>query len=301
MKFKELSKKWKVTVVVLSVLTILFIAIIGVFNVFLNSYRKNNADMRAVLRKGDSELIGRRFEVPRGHKKSVNVNLYIPNNPEEDKLPVIFNIHGGGFVGGDADVLDTQSDRIANEWNVIVVTVNYTKADVEPIAYGAEEIKDTVLYFANNANTYNADATKFSVMGYSAGAFYSAEATKLLEKSHFNIESLILCYPWTVGLRTEDLNQEWPATLFILAGQDPISQKAKSYVASMKDVGIHTEVMEYKNAVHSFIESNNPEGQKDTSFEMKNVINTEQESLARQAENDIKEWIDSITASLSGS
>ncbi len=296
MKFKELSIKWKVTLVTLAVFTTLFITIIGVFSVFLNSYRKSNANMRDAIRKSDGELIGMRFEVPREHKKSVNVNVYIPNNPGKDKLPVLFNIHGGGFVGGDADVLDTQSDRIANEWNVIVVTVNYTKADVESIAYGAEEIKDTVLYFANNANTYNADEKKFSVMGYSAGAFYSAEATKLLEKSHFNIESLILCYPWTVGLRTKDLNQEWPATLFILAGQDPISQKAKSYVESMKDVGIQTEVKEYKNAVHSFIESNNPEGQKDTSVEMKDVINPEQESLARQAENDIKEWIDSITS-----
>lgn len=55
-----------------------------------------------------------------------------------------FYIHGGGFVGGDAYVPDTQSHRIANEWNAIVVTINYTKADVKPVSYGTEEIRDAV-------------------------------------------------------------------------------------------------------------------------------------------------------------
>ena len=60
-------------------------------------------------------------------------------------MPVVFNIHGGGVVGGDADVLDTQSERIANEWNVVVVTINYTKADVKPVSFGSEEIRDGMM------------------------------------------------------------------------------------------------------------------------------------------------------------
>ena len=60
-------------------------------------------------------------------------------------MSVVFNIHGGGFVGGDADVLDTQSERIANEWNVVVVTINYTKADVKPVSFGSEEIRDGMM------------------------------------------------------------------------------------------------------------------------------------------------------------
>ena len=50
-------------------------------------------------------------------------------------------------------------------------------------------------------------------------------------------------------------------------------------------------MIEYGNAVHSFIESNNPEGAVDGSVDMSDVINPEQESLAREAEAAISEWI----------
>lgn len=63
-----------------------------------------------------------------------------------------------------------------------------------------------------------------------------------------------------------------PPTLFILSGQDPISQKAKSFVKAMESAGLEMEVIEYENAVHSFIESNNPEGRVEGSIDMSDVI-----------------------------
>lgn len=71
---------------------------------------------------------------------------------------------------------------------------------------------------------------------------------------------LVLCYPWTTGLDADKLEEDFPPTLFVLSGQDTISQKAKSYVKDMESAGLEVEVIEYDNAVHSFIESNNPEG-----------------------------------------
>ena len=70
------------------------------------------------------------------------------------------------------------SERISEEWGVIVVTVNYTKADVKPILYGAKDIRDIVLYFADNADKYHADASRFTLMAYNAGAYYASEATR---------------------------------------------------------------------------------------------------------------------------
>ena len=130
-------------------------------------------------------------------------------------------------------------------------------------------------------------------MGYSAGAYYAAESAGMLQNSDVKPAGLVLCYPWTTGLSTKELSSEWCPTLFILAGQDQISQNAKSYAESMKNAGIKVEIMEYENAVHSFIESNNPEGMIDSSEDMRDVINSEQEKLAREAENFIKEWISS--------
>ena len=107
-----------------------------------------------------------------------------------------------------------------------IVTINYTKADVKPISYGSKEIRDVVLYFVDNAKTYGVDPSKFTLMGYSAGAYYAADSTRLLQKADFDMASLVLCYPWTTGLDAKKLEKDFPPTLFILSGQDPISQKA---------------------------------------------------------------------------
>lgn len=293
MKFKELPKKWKITIITFAVLTLIFTAAIVLFASFWGEYQKSCTAMRAPLKKPDDERIGERIEILREHKDPVAVNLYVPNDVDGNKLPVVINIHGGGFVGGDADVLDTQSDRIANEWNAIVVSVNYTKADVKPISYGSEEIRDTVLYFARHAEEYNADAARIYIMGYSAGAYYAAESARMLQESNFEAAGLVLCYPWTTGLSTNALSSEWCPTLFILAGQDQISQNAKPYAESMKNAEIEVEMKEYASAVHSFIESNNPEGAIGSAENMSDVINSEQEKLARKAECFIKEWISS--------
>lgn len=291
MRFRELPKKWKAHIIILAFISVLFLILLVMFNLFLHSYRAENAMQRAKFAKNDSELIGERIEIQRDGKAGVKANLYVPETIGDELRPVVFNIHGGGFVGGDADVLDTQSDRIANEWNVVVVTINYTKADVKPISYGSGEIRDAVLYFADNAEIYGADPSKFTLMGYSAGAYYAADSARLLQKADFDVASLVLCYPWTTGLDADKLDADFPPTLFVLSGQDPISQKAKTYVKAMESAGLKPEVIEYENAVHSFIESNNPEGMVEGSADMSDVINSEQEALAREAEAAISEWI----------
>lgn len=291
MRFKELPKRWKTQIIILSSISVLFFVLLIIFNLFLNTYRAENEKQRTKLVKNDSELIGERIEIPRDGKDSVKANLYVPDTIGDERLPVVFNIHGGGFVGGDADVLDTQSDRIANEWNVVVVTINYTKADVKPISYGCEEIKDVVLYFADQAEAYGIDPSKFTLIGYSAGAYYAADSTRMLQQSDFDMASLVLCYPWTTGLNAYQLEKDFPPTLFVLSGQDPISQKAKKYVKDIESAGLEADVIEYENAVHSFIESNNPEGMTENVVDMSDVINSEQKSLAREAEAAICEWI----------
>ena len=99
-----------------------------------------------------------------------------------------------------------------------------------------------------------------------------------------------MCYPWTTGLGADKLDNDFPPTLFILSGKDPISQKAKDYVNDMESAGLKVEVMEYKMR-YSYIESDNPEKMATGLTDMSDVINPEQESLAREAEATISEWI----------
>lgn len=293
MTFRELPRKWKIQFSLLFLWTAFSLLLLVGFTVFLQSYRASNQAHRAVLVKPDSQLIGERLVIDRPGKEPVRVNLYRPSEAGQTPLPLVVNVHGGGFVGGDADVLDTQSQRLADQWKTVIVTVNYTKADVQPISYGAEEIKDTVLYFAKEKVTYGVEPTQVSIIGYSAGANYAALASELLVKEQFDLAGLIMAYPWTTGLSVGNQGEHFPPTLFVLAGQDPISQKAKPFMEDMKKAGRTVDVIDYPEAVHSFIESNNPEGLTGATTDMSQVVNAEQESLARQAEAVIGDWIDS--------
>lgn len=111
LNYQELPKRWKTKIIILSVVSVLFLILIVVFNLFLRSYRAENEKQRTKLVKNDSELIGERIEIQRDGKAGVKANLYVPDYNSDERLPVVFNIHGGGFVGGDADVLDTLGER----------------------------------------------------------------------------------------------------------------------------------------------------------------------------------------------
>ncbi|PRT70405.1 hypothetical protein C6A27_05005 [Streptococcus anginosus] len=291
MKFSELPKKWKRQIILLTSISILFSLLIVGFGLFLQSYRAANEQHRSLLVKPDNQLIGERIVIHREGKNSVKVNIYYPTNGDKTNLPIVFNIHGGGFVGGDVDVLDTQSQRLADQWNSVIVSVNYTKADVKPINYGAEEIKDAVVYFVKNAKQFGIDPSKVTLMGYSAGAYYATESAGMLARDNTSIANVVLAYPWMTGMNAQELGEHYPPTLFVLAGKDQISQNAKVFIEEMKANKKDITVIEYPNAVHSFIESNNPEGLVGATTDMSEVVNDEQQNLARQAENEIYNWL----------
>lgn len=289
--FKSIPKGWRILLLVL----IAFAVLVGVaaiaFNIWLGNFRVKTAAARAEAVKEDSQLIGARFEVPRPGKDGVKVNLYIPEHRKDEKLPVIFNIHGGGFVGNDADALDTQSGRYSDTWKSIIVSVNFTKPDIKPIYYGVDEIVDTVLYIAGNAKVFNADTEKFSVIGYSSGGFYAAQAAIELDAQGFTLASQVLAVPWVGGLPKKVSPSLAPA-LFVLGTADPISQKSVTYQQTLKKAGVEVTVKEYQEGLHPFMDTINPEFQSSVSKEVADeFITDEQQALAVKAEADIYSWL----------
>lgn len=294
MKFKELSKFWKRTIIALSILTVLFVLVFGGLVGFMTNMRNENQALRDLRKKPDSELIGERLVIERKGKGDIHANLYIPETLSDEKLPVLFNAHGGGFFLGDADEMDTQCDHWANDWNVIVVSINYTKLDTKPMNYAIAEITDTVEYFKNNAEKYKADVTKFSVIGHSAGGFLATKAAIALDAKGFKLASQILLCPWTTGLPKTVSSTLAPA-FFSLGGADEISKQSSQYQSVLKAAGVSYTVKEYENGEHTFIHSPYPEFQKGLSAEEKvRFVTDEQMALSVQAENDIKEWLNNI-------
>lgn len=231
--------------------------------------------------------------VPRTDAAPVMTYLHRPAGGGEN-LPVVFNVHGGAWVGGDALLLDTQSQEMADRLGCFVVNINYIKADVKPFPYAQYEVRDTVLYFVRHAQEYGIDTSKLALMGYSAGGHLCACAAQLLSEEGVQLSCQVLCYPFldfTFGqdeqnelkgsvedvntiffptlsktdslvspglLPDEQLKKVAPA-IIITCGQDVLKPQADAYEIRLKAAGVKVQLFDYPESVHGFLECNYPE------------------------------------------
>ena len=280
---------------VLKIIGIVLLLLIAALVVSVIRSSRRSAEDQARMVKSDEELLGTHFYMPRDGKESVDVNLYIPDHAANERLPVVVNLHGGAFIAGDADTLDTQSDRIAKDWNAVVVTVNYKLAkNGVTIAYGTEEVVDTVKYFISHAGEYGIDTNQVVVLGYSAGGYHAMASVLELKKQGVDVAAQVICYGFikevveTYTAMGDEQRTTLAPALFILADNDPISDGSLQYEAALRQNGVKTEVKKYEGAIHGFLEENNPEYEKLNSKQSKSP---EQETMARDAENYIRGFL----------
>ncbi len=262
-------------------------------------------------------LLGRRFTVPRAGHRSVDTILYRPKKPIAELLPVMFNVHGGAWVGGDATVLDTQSQYLADLQGCFVVNINYTKLDVKPFPYAQQEIRDAVLYFSDHAKEYGIDNTSFSLIGYSAGGHLCAGAAMLLRDAGFKLNSQFLCYPFLNFAEMDAVTQDMehkeadkagklmdeiffskmdkavpllsPANApaealrdlapaeIITCGEDALYAHSTQYQELLTKAGVPAVHKDYVGSIHGFLEVNFPETKED------GAKSPEQEALMKEA------------------
>lgn len=254
----------------------------------IHDYFKKKRDAMA---KSDSELLGRRLTIPREGLPGVDANIYIPSVALSENLPVIFCIHGGAFVRGDADRLDSFCHRVKELWGSVIVAINYTKVDEKPLEYSQAEIVDTVVYFRDQAEELHLDPEKFAILGFSSGGQLSANASLLLARQGFDLAGLVLCYPYVEGILTSVNHpfEAMPATTMVLCGKDPLSLLARAYAKNLEKASVPLEIKEYEKANHGFLEMNNPEFQEDEDYWLKHTLTPDQEALARECEGYLRD------------
>ena len=236
----------------------------GALYKFFKSNTEFFQESRAQLAKADSEMLGTRFVVPRKGKTGVNVAIYTPANAKGKKLPVVFQVHGGAFVGGNADQLDTLSARMAKKWNAVIVTINYSKMDQVERYDTAREIIDTVQYFKKYASKYHIDKSKTVLLGYSAGGYYVGLSAIQMAKEGKDLGLLIMGYPFAGDLgdiydSMTDKQKENFCPTVIITDTDPLKYNAWRLGFHLKYNGVEVSEKYYPEAEHGFIEQNNPE------------------------------------------
>ena len=140
--------------------------------------------------------LGQAFSVPRAGKPAVRVRLYRPVKETYAALPVLFNVHGGGWVFGDAEAIDLQSQYLANHLDCVVVNVDYRLLDEYTFPYPQEETADTASYFLAHAQEYGIAPERAALMGYSAGGHIAAGAAMLLRDRGVKLTAQVLGYPF---------------------------------------------------------------------------------------------------------
>lgn len=231
-----------------------------------------------------TEILGKRMRVQREGNDPVNVNLYVPHLNR--KLPVVFILHGGQFVDGDADQIDTFCDRVKDLWESVIVSINYAKLDKHPFPYQQEQVRDTVLYFALHASEYNIDIHQNALVGFSGGALIAVGASVFLRDRGFQINGIVAVDPYVEDslIRLTDVGAHPSPAAVISASDSSMKERIDIYRQHLDQAGIDYTYREYPDTVFNFVEHNNPEFSQNRLYRKDPAISEEQEEIARACE-----------------
>jgi acetyl esterase len=111
--------------------------------------------------------------------------------------PVFFNMHGGGFMFGDAVLMDAFCDNIRSALNITVVNINYRKSPDHPFPAALHDVYDVAKYVHDHADAFGVDPDRMAIGGHSAGGNLAAAACLLAgQEGEFTFRCQVLDYPF---------------------------------------------------------------------------------------------------------
>ncbi len=128
-----------------------------------------NGEPEVVRKVEDHSIAGPAGEIP--------IRIYTPEG--EAPYPVLVYFHGGGWVLSNLDTHDMLCRKFTNRIGCIVVSVDYRLAPEHKFPAAVEDSYAAVQWVAENAHTFDGDATRIAVSGDSAGGNLSAVVTLL--------------------------------------------------------------------------------------------------------------------------
>jgi acetyl esterase/lipase len=111
----------------------------------------------------------------------VRVRVYTPKVESSEARPALVYIHGGGFMVGSIEMMDSACQTYCAELGAVIVSVGYRLAPEDPFPAGLEDCYAGLVWTAANAGELGIDPARIGVGGGSAGGGLSA-ATALLAR-----------------------------------------------------------------------------------------------------------------------
>jgi acetyl esterase len=121
----------------------------------------------------DVETEDRQVQGPEGAPE-VPIRIYRPKPHSDSALPAVFEIHGGGFMLGNIEMMESWCQRVSAEVGAVVVSVEYRLAPEDPFPAGLEDCYAALSWMAENAADLGIDPARIAVAGQSAGGGLAA-------------------------------------------------------------------------------------------------------------------------------
>jgi len=201
-----------------------------VLNTLQNKYHKNiNADVT------DTTI----FVEPSQH---IKLRIVRPQNNNE-KLPAILYIHGGGWVIGDAESYDMIIKKLAIYTNSVVVFPIYSLSPEAKYPTAINEIYSTLQYMYDSPELFNIDRNNVAIAGDSVGGnMATVTAIRAKNKRGPQIKFQCLFYPVTnadMDTKSYELFKDGPwlskkAMEWFFDSYVPKNQRDDIYISPLK-------------------------------------------------------------------
>lgn len=109
-----------------------------------------------------------------GSQPAVPIRIYAPKFGAGAVRPGILEIHGGGFMFGNLDMMDGWCDAIASATDSVVVSVDYRLAPEHPFPAGVDDCYAALRWLADNVKALGVDPKRIAIAGQSAGGGLAA-------------------------------------------------------------------------------------------------------------------------------
>jgi acetyl esterase len=148
----------------------------------------------------------------------IPARIYMPAKPRQTNglAPCLVFYHGGGWVIGDLDSHDVVCRKLADEGELIVISVDYRLAPEHKFPAAVDDAIEAAKWIAANAKQLGIDASRLMVGGDSAGGNLAAVvAIAARDGNGPAIAGQLLIYPATDFAMTHPSHSE-PETSLLL-------------------------------------------------------------------------------------
>ncbi|MAG30984.1 MAG: esterase [Deltaproteobacteria bacterium] len=104
----------------------------------------------------------------------IPIRIYRPIAASDGTRPGLLEIHGGGFMLGNIEMMDAWCQMIAAQVDAVVVSVGYRLAPEDPFPAGLEDCYAALSWTAEQADELDLDPERLAIAGQSAGGGLAA-------------------------------------------------------------------------------------------------------------------------------